>query len=311
VAKGWGPATSLGLITEFDPWRDPLCTCPRKYSLSPYVGCRHSCAYCYITSYIPDGFRCREKARFLARLERDLARLRPGSLISISNSSDPYQPMEAERALTRSALERLLPMGLRVLLITKSDLVARDADLIARGNCSVSVSISTPNDRVARRLEPFAPKPSARLRALSLLASKGIPCSVRVDPIIPGINDDPGELGKLIAAAGEAGCEHIVASTYKARWDNLARVARAFPESAKGLRRLCVEEGKPLGGKRYLPDALRRDLLGMVKELSEGLGLSFSTCREGFPELGGAESCDGSHLIPLRVSAHLMDEFLD
>jgi DNA repair photolyase len=176
----------LRLITEFDPWRDPLCTCPRKYSLSPYVGCRHSCAYCYITSYIPDGFRCREKARFLARLERDLARLRPGSLISISNSSDPYQPMEAERALTRSALERLLPMGLMVLLIT--NLVARDTELIERGNCSVSVSIN------------------------------------------------------------------------------------------------CVK------GDTFL---------------------SFSTCREGFPELGGAESCDGSHLIPLRVSAHLMDEFLD
>ncbi len=301
----------MRLITKFDPWGDPLCTCPKKYSLSPYVGCSHSCAYCYITSYIPDGFRCREKADFLARLGRDLARLRPGSLISMANSSDPYQPIEAERGLTRSALGRLLPLGHRVLLITKSDLVVRDSDLLAKGNCSVSISISTIDDRLARRLEPLAPSPSRRLRAMGLLSSRGIPCSVRVDPIIPGINDDPGGLKRLIAAAEGAGCRHVIASTYKARWDDLRRVLRAFPEVAKGLRGLYAEGGMAVGGKRYLPEVLRRDLLLMVKEFSEDLGLSFSTCREGFPELGSAGSCDGSHLIPLRIAARLMDEFLD
>jgi len=300
----------LRAMTEFDPWGDPLCTCPRKFSLSPYVGCSHSCAYCYITSYIPDGFRCREKARFLARLEVDLARLKPGSLISMSNSSDPYQPIEAERGLTRSALERILPLGHRVLLITKSDLVVRDADLIARGNCSVSISISTLDDRIARRLEPLAPRPSARLGALRALSSKGIPCSIRVDPIIPGINDDPGALDGLISTAAEAGCGHVIASTYKAKWDNLARVLRAFPELAKGLRRLYAEEGEAVGGKRYLPRALRFDILRAVKGIAEGRGLTFSTCREGFPELLGAGSCDGSHLIPLRVPARLMNDFI-
>ncbi|MEM2530072.1 MAG: radical SAM protein [Candidatus Bathyarchaeia archaeon] len=301
----------MRLITEFDPWGDPLCTCPRKYSLSPYVGCSHSCAYCYITSYIPDGFRCREKADFMARLGRDLARLRPGSLISMANSSDPYQPIEAERGLTRSALGRLLPLGHRVLLITKSDLVARDSDLLAKGNCSVSISISTIDDRLARRLEPLAPSPSKRLRAMGLLSSSGIPCSIRVDPIIPGINDDPSGLERLMAAAERAGCRHVIASTYKARWDNLRRVLKAFPKMAKELRRLYAEEGEALGGERYLPKALRRDILRTVKGISEDLGLSFSTCREGFPELGSARSCDGSHLIPLRIPARLMDEFLD
>lgn len=301
----------MRLITEFDPWRDPLCTCPRKYSLSPYVGCSHSCAYCYITSYIPNGFKSREKAGFRARLEADLARLRPGSLISMANSSDPYQPMEAERGLTRAALERLLPLGHRILLITKSDLVARDADLMAKGNCSVSVSISTIDDRLARRLEPFAPSPSRRLRAIGLLSSKGIPCSVRVDPIIPGINDDQRGLERLIAAAEEAGCRHVTASTYKARWDNLRRVMGAFPGLAKGLRGLYAEEGEAVGGKRYLPKAMREGILRAVKGIAEDHGLSFSTCREGLPELGGAESCDGSHLIPIRIQPRLMDEFID
>ncbi|MBI5253313.1 MAG: radical SAM protein, partial [Euryarchaeota archaeon] len=81
-------------ITYFDPWRDPLCTCPRKYSLNPYTGCEHRCVYCYITSYIPRGFECRIKKNLLGEVKRDRKKLNKKIPISMSNSSDPYTTME-------------------------------------------------------------------------------------------------------------------------------------------------------------------------------------------------------------------------
>jgi DNA repair photolyase len=283
----------MELLKEFDPWKDPLCTCPFKLSLNPYTGCSHACLYCYITSYIPQGFRCRPKGDLLPRLERDLERLKGRPLISMSNSSDPYPPQEKELLLTRSCLERLVGRA-RVLVVTKSDLVLRDLDLLSRLPCAVSVTLTTLKPKLARRLEPGAPSPQRRLEALRKLSGAGIPTSLRLDPLIPGLNE--GEVEKIVGAAASAGVRHVTSSTFKPRPDSWRRMERGFPELFPRLKEL-YSRGERRKRSLYLPGEVRKILLGRVREACLSAGLTFSTCREGFPELGDAPSCDGSHLI--------------
>lgn len=288
----------MPVFAPFDPWRGRLCTCPQKYSLSPYTGCAHACRYCYITSYIPDGFSSRPKNRFLERLERDLGKLSPRIPISIANSSDPYTPPEEELQLTRRALKILLDSGFKIQLITKSDLVARDADIIAAGNCSVSFTITTLDEEVSRKLEPSAPPPSRRLEAMRLLTQRGVPCSTRLDPIIPFLNDR--DLEPVVRASAEAGARHVTASTYKARPDNFHRVTTSFPEFTEKLTDLYWARGEVVGRVRCLPKELRKSIVDHVGKIANDYGLSFGACREGVDKPSPGVNCDGTHLIPSR-----------
>lgn len=292
---------SMAVITLFDPWGSPLCTCPTKYSLSAYTGCGHACRYCYISAYVPNAFHCRVKANFITRLQHDLGRMNPRLHISMANSSDPYTPLEAEHQLTRQALQILLSRGFRVQLITKSDLVLRDLDLIRRGNCSISMSITTLNEALAKRLEPNAPSPSERLKAIKRLVRNGVPCSIRIDPVIPEINDHGFE--RFVKLIAESGASHIVASTYKAKRDSFNRVITAFPELEEKLVQLYWKDGELVGRAQYLPKKIREEILANLKDVVERDGMTYATCREGLPQLQSARTCDGSHLIPNRLKA--------
>jgi DNA repair photolyase len=277
------------IIREFDPWKGGLCTCPRKYSLNPYTGCEHRCIYCYITSYIPQGFTCRVKKNLLREVRKERRRLDPNGIISISNSSDPYTPMERKHKLTRACL-RLL-RDFRVLIVTKSDLVARDIDLLRNMRASVSITITTMDEEVARKLEPFAPPPERRLRALEELVEGGIPVSCRLDPIIPYVNEDAGLLVKRLS---EIGVSHVVSSTFKPRHDSWKRFEKTFEAEAGMLKDLYFKRGFRCGPAFYLPRELRFQLMDSVRRLCNERGMSFASCREGFKN---EVNCDGSHLI--------------
>ena len=146
----------MDVIRDFDPWHDPLCTCPKKYGFNPYTGCFYRCVYCYVTSYVPRAFECRIKKNLLKRITRDLKRVDRYRVISMSNSSDPYPPMEAKLKLTRACLELFLREGCQVQVITKSDLVTRDIDLLSKIRCVVSFTITTLKRNLSRKLEPRA-----------------------------------------------------------------------------------------------------------------------------------------------------------
>ncbi len=290
------------VLTVFDPWNNPLCTCPFKYSLHPYTGCSHQCLYCYATSYIKTR-RSIPKKNFIERLLTDLERANPQIPISMSNSSDPYPPEEGEYKLTRRTLEILLPRGYKVLVVTKGALVARDKDLLAKGNAAVTVTITTLDMSLAQRLEPFASTPRDRLRAIRELVEHGIPVGVRIDPIIPFINNDEKGIRELVETLASIGVKFIVTSTYKARPDNLKRMKTGFPEIADKLDKLYRGEGSWIRGYWYLPLELRKKLLKPVIEYARRNGMEYATCREGLTsrEWFNARSCDGTHLIPLRV----------
>ena len=294
----YGDASRLRVVRIFDPWASPLCTCPAKYSLQPYTGCSHFCLYCYATAYI--GRRpSTPKKSFIRNLRHDLAFINKSLVIELSTSSDPYPPVEKWLLLTRLTLEVLAEASARVLITTKSGLVARDRDILGRIGAGVMITITTLNEELARRMEPGAPPPRERLLAMRRLREAGIRVGARIDPVIPGLNDDPGELRELVAAVAEHGGEHVVTSTYKARPDNLARMMEAFPENRGLWRRLYVEQGERIHGYRYLPRVIRERLLRPVTAEAARLGLTYAVCREGLygREFFNAPSCDGSHLV--------------
>jgi len=289
----------MDVIRDFDPWGDKLCTCPKKYSFSPYTGCDHRCLYCYITSYVPRAFECRPKDDLIERTKRDLRHIDRHRAISMSNSSDPYPPIEAKLRLTRSCLELLAREGCRVLVITKSDLVARDADLLIQMPAAVSVTITTLDEKLSRKLEPNAPSPRRRLNAIEKLVGSGVPVTIRLDPIIPFLNDEGVE--DIIGAAASRGVKHVTSSTFKPRFDSWRRIQSAFPDAAARLAPLYFSQGRRHRRSWYLPRELRLELMGRVRTACDEHGLTFATCREGMPELTTGKTCDGSHLAARQL----------
>jgi len=283
-------------LRSFDPWKSDLCTCPSKYSLNPYTGCSHRCIYCYASSYIKNFFNCRTKPNLLEDLKRQLKKIPKDSLISLSNTSDPYPPIEKELKITRKCLKIFKDFEMKVLIITKSDIVLRDIDLLKEMKSTVTLTITSL--KFYQELEPNAPSPFIRLKAIEKLSKKGINTGLRIDPIILGINEV--EIDKILILAKESGVRHIIASTFKPRWDSWKRFSRVFPEISKKLEELYFKEGSKISNSWYLPESIRKELILKVSQKCSEIGLSFSSCREGFPELNNSLSCDGSHLIEDR-----------
>ena len=278
-------------IKEFDPWSSSLCTCPPKYTLNPYTGCSHACVYCYITSYIPNAFNVRIKKDLIKKIRSDIKKIDKKLFISMSNSSDPYPPIERNLGITRQLLKLFMNNNIRYQIVTKSDIVLRDIDIFSKSRCSIAITVTTLKNSLARRLEPNAPPPQNRVKALEELHENNIPITVRIDPIIPFINDD--EITSIVDRLSFV--DHITTSTFKPRFDSWRRFKKVFPIEAKRLEKIYFENGEKISNSWYLPRDLRYNLLAKVKEKAEMYGITFGSCREGYYS---NPTCDGSHLIP-------------
>jgi len=190
---------------------------PFRYSLNPYRGCLHGCAYCYARNtheYL--GFNAGLDFETKIVVKHDAAKLfreflandkwQPAEVV-FSGVTDCYQPAEREFRLTRQCLEVALECRLPVGIVTKNALVVRDLDLLREMALfklvHVNVSITTLDAELARVMEPRTSIPSARLRAVEMLTQAGIPTRVLVAPIIPGLNDS--EIPAILEAAKRAG----------------------------------------------------------------------------------------------------------
>lgn len=190
---------------------------PFTWSVNPYRGCAHACAYCYARpthEYLGFGAGTDFDTQVVVKLRApDLLRRafdRPGwagETIAFSGNTDAWQPLEASLRLTRGCLEACLAYRNPVMVTTKSPLVERDADLLgalaALGAARASITLPFLDAGRARALEPWAASPERRLRTISRLAAAGIPVGVSVAPVIPGLNDE--EIPRVLAAAREAG----------------------------------------------------------------------------------------------------------
>ena len=190
---------------------------PFEASLNPYRGCEHGCVYCYARpthEYLglsagldfESRILVKEDAPTLLRRELSARAWRP-RVVAMSGVTDPYQPIERKLEITRRCLQVLADFRNPVAIITKSAVVARDADLLselaAHRGAAVNVSITTLDAGLQRILEPRASSPKMRLAAIEKLAAEGVPVGVMVAPVIPGITDH--EVPDIVASAAAAG----------------------------------------------------------------------------------------------------------
>jgi len=278
----------VDVLKPFDPWKSELCTCRPKYSFNPYTGCAHGCLYCYAT-YIPRFYQLRKKERVVSRLEKDLRKADLNLPISMSNSSDPYPPVERKEEITRKCIELMREYGAKLLVVTKSDIVARDAKLLSEMKSCVSVTVT--GFKLSRILEPNAPPPERRIEAMRVLKDFSIPVVLRLDPILPLLTEN--EVDAVLERCDFA--DHIVTSTLKLKWDSFKRLAQAFPELRQRYRKLYFKLGEKIGNSYYLPEEMRVRILRRVEEKCKEIGISCAFCREGISFKAG--SCDGQHLL--------------
>ena len=296
----------LKVIKSFDPWKSKLCTCPPKYSLNPYTGCSHKCVYCYATSYI--GFRDSiPKKNVINNVAHDLKLINKNLPINLSTSSDPYPPIESKLRITRKVLELLIRHNCKILITTKSHLVLNDVELLRNGKVAIMITITTLDDNIRKIIEPYASSIQDRLQVIKKCSDLGIPIGVRIDPIIPYVNDDEYMLRNLVQKVYELGAKHIVTSTYKAKPDNFKRLLNALenlPDAYKKIESLYKDYTTIIQGYKYLRKELREKLLKPIIDEARKIGLTYATCREGFTgsEWINSTSCDGSHLIEMKLS---------
>jgi DNA repair photolyase len=196
---------------------------PFEWSLNPYRGCEFACRYCY-ARYTHEFMELRESVDFEDRiyaksaigplLRRELKRIDGSRGIAIGTATDPYQPAERRFHRTREALEIFAEhTGLALSITTKSNLVTRDIPLLRkiaeRNSVSVNITITTLDTSLARLLEPRAPRPELRLRAVAAIAEAGIPVGVFPNPIMPLITDQPDRLDRLAKAARDRGATYF------------------------------------------------------------------------------------------------------
>ena len=206
------PDNSATLIRENDSPDIPF-----RFSINPYRGCEHGCAYCYarpthetlgMNAGLDFETKILVKHDAVNLLRRELNRKSwAAEPIMIAGVTDCYQPAERRFKLTRGILEVLLEAHQPVCMITKNSLVCRDLDILApmaeRRLVGVALSITTLDAELARTLEPRTAAPAAKLRAIRELSAAGVPVRAMVAPIIPGLND--AEIPAILAAAKEAG----------------------------------------------------------------------------------------------------------
>lgn len=192
---------------------------PFDRSINPYRGCEHGCIYCFarpthaflgLSPGLDFETRLLAKPDAPALLRKELARKGYAcDTIAMGTNTDPYQPVEREMKITRGILEVLAEHDHPVMIVTKSDLVVRDLDILApmaaRGLAKVGLSVTSLDGDLARRIEPRAPRPDKRLAAIRACAAAGVPTSVLVAPVIPAINDH--EIEPILEAAVAAGAE--------------------------------------------------------------------------------------------------------
>jgi DNA repair photolyase len=232
-----------------------------EFSINPYRGCEHGCIYCYarptheyfglsVGLDFETKIFAKTDAAVLLRKELSAPKWK-GDLIAISGVTDCYQPLERKLKITRSCLEVLLEFRNPTALITKNHLITRDVDLLGEmasyGGVGVSVSITSLRNEIQHVMEPRTSIPAKRLAAVETLAKAGVPVSVMVAPVVPGLTDH--EIPAILKAAKDAGAH------------SAGYITLRLPFAVKEIFERWAE--------RHFPD--RKDkILNRVRELRNG-----------------------------------------
>ncbi len=232
-----------------------------NWSLNPYTGCAHRCAFCYVRAFErradrPSGdaygASVRVKVNVAAVLRAELARASwTRETVVIGAATDPYQPIEGRYRLTRACIVELGQARTPLQIITRGPMIVRDLDVLTaaaqRGGARVHVSVPTLDETVWRATEEGTAPPHQRLRAVRLLVDAGIQVAVAMAPLLPGISDRPEQLEAVVLAAREAGATKVWASLLYlqpgTREHFMEVLARHWPEEQARYERLYSTSG--------------------------------------------------------------------
>jgi DNA repair photolyase len=205
------------------------CTGNQKYfvwTVNPYRGCEFGCKYCY-ARYAHEFMELRDPELFESKIyvkrfvreafRAELRKVKRGESVWIGTATDPYQPAERRFRITRQILEVMATQrGLEIGITTKSDLVQRDAELLGaiaeKNKVRVHMSVTTLDEKLARLIEPRAPRPSLRMAAVRRLTGNGVAVSVLAHPVMPLINDSVASLERVCKAAADSGASGFSAA---------------------------------------------------------------------------------------------------
>jgi len=307
------------------------CTAPQMpfaWTINPYRGCEFGCKCCY-ARYTHEfmnlnGLEFEQKiyvkqhAAWLLRQE--IRRVKPHEEIAIGSATDPYQPAERGFGITRSMLEVFAAQqGMQLGIVTKSDLILRDLDLlqqIGRHNrLSISITITTTDTQLARILEPRAPRPDLRLGAVGKLVEAGIAAGVMLAPVMPGITDRPEDLEAIVSATAEAGGRSIFANALFLSSCSAAifmpYLEQDFPELVENYR--CRYQQRAFVSAEY-----RRRLADLMAGLRRKYGFSSvhdrkprrrtSASKRSSPETGGCGPVSRKKQFTPKASTPLFDD---
>lgn len=255
---------------------------PFGWTVNPFRGCEFGCRYCYARpthEYLghcdPEEFEDRiyVKRAGTAQLAADLKRARDsGQEVAIGTATDPYQPAETRFEITRALLEVVIRVpGLRVGITTKSAAITRDLDLlrqIARdSDLHVNFSLISLDADLLRLVEPRAPRPDLRLRAMRVLAGSGVPTRLFIMPVLPLITDGQAGLRALLGAARSAGAQEAICQALFLRtpmtWDFFLHfIEEEFPWALARYRELYPRPGS---APREYREALERQVEGLAR----------------------------------------------
>ncbi len=213
IVKEIQAKTLLSSVKQPDPWFG------LTYNMNLYRGCQHRCIYCDSRSecYQIENFdgEVLVKANAIELLRKELSRKRKKGTIGTGSMNDPYMPVEEKLNLTGRALKVIAQFGFSVHVLTKSDLVLRDLDTLVKINqvyAAVSFTITTADDGLGKKVEPGAPKVSARLKAMQILAEHGIYTGITMMPILPYIEDNEENIAAIVYKAHQHGAAYIIPS---------------------------------------------------------------------------------------------------
>src|SRR5918998_1038480 len=254
-----------------------------RFTVNPYRGCTHACSYCFARpthTYLDlDADRDFErrivvKVNAVSRLRSELDPRRwRGDLIAMGTNTDPYQRAEGKYRLTRGLVEALAEFANPFSILTKSTLILRDLDLLARAarhtSVRVNLSIGTLDEEVWRATEPGTPHPRRRIRAVEQLNAAGIETGVLIAPVLPGLSDGPDQLEAVTAAAVDAGAASISTGLLHLRPGvrevYLARLGETHPHLVPDIRRRYRD-------RAYAPKAEQEALAARVRDLVRARG---------------------------------------
>jgi DNA repair photolyase len=257
---------------------------PFTWTINPYRGCEFACKYCY-ARYTHEFMEMRDGVDFEQKifikqhaadlLRQELHHVKPGEEIAIGTATDPYQPAEKRFEITRAILEEFARhRGLEIGIVTKSNLVLRDVDILKRvsetNHLYVNITITTLKVDLARILEPRAPRPDLRLEAVQKLNEAGIAAGVICAPVLPGITDSPRDLEALVRATAQAGGKYVSANPLFLK---PCSAAVFLPFLEKEFPQLVESYQKRFKDRAFLPESYRKPLSQLVKRLRQKYGI--------------------------------------